>query len=119
MIVTHPPCDKHDGVVYVQLYVSDNDFKSCRKITMYSDLLYDEEFDELKRKLTCNVITSEDFERDYWKDDFCTKLRGNYKKISSLNGKLRSAIEKCNVCKERRCFDGSCKTYEYLSNRDV
>jgi hypothetical protein len=119
LIVTHENLSNEpDYWNHIVLYISNDDFKTCRKITMYSDLLFDDEFVEFKKRMDCDVITEGEFNKQYWKDDFSTKRYGEYKKISFLDMDTREAIVKCKKCVDRHCYWG-CKTYEFLSGRDV
>lgn len=103
---------------HIVLYISNDNFKTCRKVTMYSDLLFDDEFAEFKRRMDCDVISEEDFESQYWKDDFSTKKYGEYKKISELDIETQEAILTCEYCRGKCCYHG-CETYAFLSGRDV
>lgn len=98
---------------YIKTYISHDGLKSCGKIQSYSDLLFDDEIDEYIKRMNCDVITEEQFDRDYWKNDFSTKKRGDYRRYDSLNEKLKDAINICEHCNHKDCFRG-CKTYKVL-----
>jgi Fe-S-cluster-containing dehydrogenase component len=99
---------------HIQLFVSSNNLNSCRLITTYSDLLYNDEFEEFKRRMNCSIITIEEFRKLYWKDDWSTARRGDYKKYSILSAEVLDAINTCNHCDHQNCYRG-CKFYKILS----
>jgi hypothetical protein len=115
LIVTHDRLpNEPESWNHIKLYVSTDNFKSCRVVTTYSDLLYTDEFDEYKKRMKCKVISSDEFKKLFWHDDHNTHRNGEYRKYAYLPKDVLWAISVCSTCDHQDCYRG-CKTHEILS----